>query len=92
MSGCSKHARRQSEDREGQAADSRRRRAGLHDGADGLAWCLKNPNVSTVITGASRAEQVHENMKALDVVGQLTPEVLEQIDAILGNRPMVEEP
>lgn len=47
-----------------------------------IAWCLKNPNVSTVITGASRAEQVTENMKALDVVPQLTPDLMEQIDGI----------
>ena len=47
-----------------------------------LAWCLKNPNVSTAITGASRPEQVRENMKALDVVPKLTPEVLARIDAI----------
>jgi voltage-dependent potassium channel beta subunit len=46
-----------------------------------LAWCLKNPNVSTVITGASRAEQVTENMRALDVVSKLTPEVLDKIHA-----------
>jgi voltage-dependent potassium channel beta subunit len=52
-----------------------------------LAWCLKNPNVSTVITGASRREQVIENMKALEVVPKLTAEVLEQIDGILGNKP-----
>jgi voltage-dependent potassium channel beta subunit len=52
-----------------------------------LAWCLINPNVSTVITGASRVEQVHENMAALDVVPKLTPEVLERIESILGNRP-----
>lgn len=52
-----------------------------------LAWCLKNPNVSTVITGASRAEQVHENMKALDVVGKLTAEVMEKIETILANKP-----
>ena len=38
-----------------------------------LAWCLKNPNVSTVITGASRKEQVGENMKALDVRLNLRP-------------------
>ena len=49
-----------------------------------LAWCLKNPNVSTAITGASRPEQVRENMKALDVVPKLTPEVLARIDGILG--------
>ena len=53
----------------------------------GLAWCLKNPNVSTVITGASRAEQVHENMKALEVAPKLTDEVMERIEAVLQNRP-----
>ena len=52
-----------------------------------IAWCLKNPNVSTVITGASRVAQVHENMKALDVVEKLTPEVMNRIDEILGNNP-----
>lgn len=56
-----------------------------------LAWCLKNPHVSTVITGASRAEQVHENMKALDVVPLLTPEVMARIESILANKPEVEE-
>ena len=46
-----------------------------------LAWCLSNPHVSTVITGASRPAQVVENMKALDVVAKLTPEILARIDA-----------
>jgi len=49
-----------------------------------LAWCLKNPYVSTVITGASRVEQVHENMKAVEIAPMLTPEILEQIDSIFG--------
>ncbi len=52
-----------------------------------LAWCLKNPHVSTVITGASRPQQVAENMKALDVAAKLTPDVLKRIDDILGNKP-----
>jgi voltage-dependent potassium channel beta subunit len=52
-----------------------------------LAWCLKNPNVSTVITGASRAEQVVENMKALDVVPKLTADVMARIDGVLQNKP-----
>lgn len=52
-----------------------------------IAWCLKNPNVSTVITGASRVEQVHENLKALDVAARLTPEVLARVDEALGNKP-----
>jgi voltage-dependent potassium channel beta subunit len=56
-----------------------------------LAWCLKNPNVSTVITGASRLEQVRENMKALDAVEKLTPVVMSRIDAILENKPVEEE-
>ena len=52
-----------------------------------LAWCLLNPNVSTVITGTSRPEQVVENMAALDVAPHLTPEIVERIEAILANRP-----
>ncbi len=47
-----------------------------------LAWCVKNPNVSTVITGASSAAQVRENMGALDAVELLTPEVMERVDLI----------
>ena len=49
-----------------------------------LAWCLKNHHVSTVITGATRVEQLIENMKALDVAARLTPEVLLKIEAIAG--------
>jgi voltage-dependent potassium channel beta subunit len=56
-----------------------------------LAWILKNPNVSTVITGASRPEQVRENMGAADVVDRLTPEVMEQIESVLGNRPVEDD-
>ena len=47
-----------------------------------LAWCLKNPHVSTVITGATRPEQVTENMNALDVVEKLTPELMKRLDAL----------
>ncbi|HRI57443.1 MAG TPA: aldo/keto reductase [Anaerolineae bacterium] len=52
-----------------------------------IAWCLKNPNVSTVITGASRPEQVVENMAALAVVEKLTPEMMNRIEGILDNKP-----
>jgi voltage-dependent potassium channel beta subunit len=52
-----------------------------------LAWCLRNPHVSTVITGASRASQVSENMKALEVVPKLSTDVLARIDAALEARP-----
>lgn len=50
-----------------------------------IAWCAKNPNVSTVILGASRASQLKENLESLDVIAKLTPEILERIDvAMLG--------
>ncbi len=48
-----------------------------------IAWCAANPHVSTVITGASRPEQVQENMGAMDVLGSLTPEVLQEIKSIV---------
>jgi len=48
-----------------------------------IAWCLKNPNVSTVILGASKSEQLRENLKAADKVGLLTDEVMIDIDQIL---------
>lgn len=49
-----------------------------------IAWCLKNPFVSTVITGASRVEQVHENMKAMEIAPKITPEILDRVDKIFG--------
>ena len=49
-----------------------------------LAFCVRNPHVSTVITGASRIEQVHDNLKSLTVVPLLTPEVLAEIDTATG--------
>jgi voltage-dependent potassium channel beta subunit len=48
-----------------------------------LAWILKNSNVSTVITGASRVEQIQENMGAVEVADKLTPEVMDRIDEIV---------
>ena len=56
-----------------------------------LAWCLKNPNVSTVITGASRPEQVSENMQALEVAGHLTSGRMDSIEEILDNKPKPED-
>jgi voltage-dependent potassium channel beta subunit len=55
-----------------------------------IAWCLTNPRVSTVITGASRPEQVSENMKAMEVYDRLTPEILEHIESIVANKPAPE--
>ncbi|RKP50582.1 potassium channel beta subunit family protein [Trinickia fusca] len=50
-----------------------------------IAWVLKNPNVSTVITGASRIEQIVENMKAHEVAARITPELKQQIEEIIGD-------
>ncbi len=47
-----------------------------------LAWCVKNPHVSTVMTGASRVEQVEENMRAIEVVGLLDDAVMQRIDEV----------
>ena len=52
-----------------------------------LAWVARNPNTSTVILGATSPEQVTENLKAIEVLPKLTPEVLEEIEAILQNKP-----
>jgi voltage-dependent potassium channel beta subunit len=52
-----------------------------------LAWCLKNQEISSVIMGASRVEQLQENLGALDVVPKLTGDVMAQLDAIMGNKP-----
>ena len=56
-----------------------------------LAWCLKNPNVSTAILGASKVSQLEENLKALDVVEKLTDEIMQQVDAVMQNKPLLAE-
>ncbi len=56
-----------------------------------IAWCAKNPNVSAVITGASRVEQVRENMKALDVLPKLTEDVMKRVDEVVGKAEEEEE-
>ncbi|MEY3397535.1 MAG: hypothetical protein RL220_129 [Bacteroidota bacterium] len=53
----------------------------------GVAWCLKNPNVSSVILGASKPEQLIENLKAPEYVELLTEEVMQRIEDILQNKP-----
>jgi aryl-alcohol dehydrogenase-like predicted oxidoreductase len=55
-----------------------------------LAWCLKNPNVSTVIMGASRMEQLQDNLKSIEFIDRLTPEVMDQVDQIVGKPEVIE--
>lgn len=52
-----------------------------------LAWCAANPRVSTVLTGATRVEQVRENVKALEILPKLTPEVMKRIEMAVGGSP-----
>jgi voltage-dependent potassium channel beta subunit len=56
-----------------------------------LAWTVKNPNVTTTILGATKREQLTENLKALEVLPMLTPEVMQKIDDIMGTKPTLPE-
>ena len=56
-----------------------------------IAWCIKNPNVSTAILGATKKHQLLDNLKALEVAEKLTPEVLEKIETIMKTKPAAPE-
>jgi len=56
-----------------------------------LAWLLRRPEVSSVITGSTRASQVRENLKAAELKSKLTPEMLERIETILANNPQPQD-
>lgn len=56
-----------------------------------IAWCLKNPNVTTAILGATKKEQLIENFLALDAIPKLTPDVMNRIDQIMGTKPKLPE-
>lgn len=52
-----------------------------------LLWCLANPHVSTVILGASKIEQLEDNLEALEHANKLTPQLLERVEEVVDNRP-----
>lgn len=56
-----------------------------------IAWCLKNPNVSTVILGATKKQQLLDNLKAVDALPKLTADVLEKIETIMKTKPVLPE-
>jgi voltage-dependent potassium channel beta subunit len=56
-----------------------------------IAWTIKNPNVTTAILGATKKEQLAENLKALEVLPQLTSEVMQRIESIMGTAPKLPE-
>jgi len=55
-----------------------------------IAWTIKNPNTTTAILGATRKEQLLDNLTALDTLKKLTPDVMEKIDKILQNKPFMD--
>ncbi|KEZ40726.1 putative voltage-gated potassium channel subunit beta [Scedosporium apiospermum] len=62
-------------------------RLGTKQSSLAVAWAIKNPNLSSAIIGASSIEQIYENIRALEVLDKLTPEIMEEIDEILKNKP-----
>lgn len=54
-----------------------------------IAWCIRNPNITTAILGATREEQLKENLKAIDILPKLTTEIMEQIDVIMRTKPIM---
>jgi aryl-alcohol dehydrogenase-like predicted oxidoreductase len=56
-----------------------------------IAWCIKNPNVTTAILGATRKEQLLENLKALDAMNKLNDDVMTKIDLIVQTKPVLPE-
>lgn len=53
-----------------------------------LAWCVRNPDVTTAILGATKENQLQENLKAIELLPKLTAEVMEKIDDIMGTKPV----
>ena len=56
-----------------------------------IGWCIKNPDVSTAILGASRKEQLIENLGALEASAKLTPDVMQQVEEIVQSKPVLPE-
>ena len=54
-----------------------------------IAWCIKNPNVTTAILGATKENQLKENLKALDLLPKLTQEVMDKIDLVMCTKPIM---
>ncbi len=54
-----------------------------------IAWCIRNENVTTAILGATKKEQLADNLKALEVLPKLSPEVMQKIEDIMGTKPVI---
>lgn len=63
---------------------------GIKQGQLALAWVIKNPRLSSAIIGASKPEQILENIEALKYLDKLTPEIMEEIEKVVKNKPELE--
>lgn len=64
---------------------------GVTAAALSIAWCIKNPKVTTAILGATKKQQLLDNLKSVEVMEKLTPDVLEKIEKIMQTKPMLQE-
>jgi voltage-dependent potassium channel beta subunit len=67
------------------------KKLGITNAALSIAWCIKNPHVTTAILGATKKQQLLDNLKAIEVAEKLTPDVLEKIENIMQTKPMLPE-
>ena len=56
-----------------------------------IAWCIANPNVTTAILGATKKEQLQQNLAALELYPKLDEEIMKEIDSIMGTKPQLPE-
>jgi voltage-dependent potassium channel beta subunit len=71
--------------------DALAKQMGVSTASLAIAWCIQNPNVSTAILGATKKEQLLDNLKAVDVMKQLQSEQLQQIEEIFKTKPTLPE-
>lgn len=64
---------------------------GISMAAMSIAWCIRNPNVTTAILGATKKEQLLENLKALDALPKLDEAVMQRIEEIVQTKPVLPE-
>jgi aryl-alcohol dehydrogenase-like predicted oxidoreductase len=65
--------------------------SGVSTASLAIAWCIKNPHVTTAILGATKKEQLIENLRSIEVLQKLTPEVLDKIENIFQTKPVMPE-
>jgi hypothetical protein len=67
------------------------KKSGISTAAMSIAWCLKNPNVSTVILGATKKQQLLENLKSIEAISILNDDIMQKIESIIKSKPILPE-